>query len=402
MEEKCFCHLNGYKVKDSDARKSIENLLNEINTLSENTNNSINNLETTINENLGKELRKNHIWIFNPYSLSIYFGTNSVITKSGASDLEQLNKIWDEMKEDSKNGNISKILIVNTNSGTLIFNHSGVLTNSTTTFYCTGIISGMGEFVGTSMGLVQDSDKKITSFTFSKTASYLTPSNTQSYTVYNDYNPAHKKYVDEKIATALANNTGGTSVAIDDTPTSGSNNAVSSGGVKSYVDGKLGDLEGVPVKTYLDGLEDDILLAHNMVNTFTNTNMRSLIWENKDNTTSLNQTSINFTPYYNENNEIIPITHIEVIYLNGTNQALFSTGLIPLVNDVKTLRLEGITSNKLSYREITLNTDLLGASINNGRLVDTYGTNNTSGYSDNTGVCIPVRIYATYSEIPSL
>lgn len=26
MSEKCFCHLNGYKVKDADARKSIEEI----------------------------------------------------------------------------------------------------------------------------------------------------------------------------------------------------------------------------------------------------------------------------------------------------------------------------------------------------------------------------------------
>ena len=31
-EEKCFCHLNGYKVKDADARKQIENLALQVTT----------------------------------------------------------------------------------------------------------------------------------------------------------------------------------------------------------------------------------------------------------------------------------------------------------------------------------------------------------------------------------
>lgn len=33
MSEKCFCHLNGYKVKDADARKDIENINNAISIL---------------------------------------------------------------------------------------------------------------------------------------------------------------------------------------------------------------------------------------------------------------------------------------------------------------------------------------------------------------------------------
>ena len=30
-EEKCFCHLNGYAVKDSTARKQIEDLSKKVN-----------------------------------------------------------------------------------------------------------------------------------------------------------------------------------------------------------------------------------------------------------------------------------------------------------------------------------------------------------------------------------
>lgn len=33
MNEKCFCHLNGYAVKDATARKSIEGLNNNYSAL---------------------------------------------------------------------------------------------------------------------------------------------------------------------------------------------------------------------------------------------------------------------------------------------------------------------------------------------------------------------------------
>lgn len=221
---KYFSKLNGYQVKDSEARVSIETL-----------NNSLSALQTNIDENLGKELRKNHIWIFNPYSLSIYFGNESVITKTTESYLTEINKIVEEMREDSSNGNIPKLLIVNTTNGTLLFFHDGYMSNSATTitFNCTGVLSGLGEFVGTNMGLVQDANKQITSITFSKTANYLTTSSNFKFTPYNDYNPVHKKYVDD----AIKNLDISESITLDTTPTENSTNGVTSGGVKSYVDG---------------------------------------------------------------------------------------------------------------------------------------------------------------------
>ena len=41
MEEKCFCHLNGYAVKDATARKEIESTKTSVNNLSNQVNNNV-------------------------------------------------------------------------------------------------------------------------------------------------------------------------------------------------------------------------------------------------------------------------------------------------------------------------------------------------------------------------
>ena len=50
--EKCFCHLNGYKVKDADARKNIDDLNTSLNTLESETNTKLSTLESETNTKL--------------------------------------------------------------------------------------------------------------------------------------------------------------------------------------------------------------------------------------------------------------------------------------------------------------------------------------------------------------
>jgi hypothetical protein len=112
MSYKCFCHLNGYKVKDADARKSIEDLTTS---LSE-TNNNIENMRSEFNQNMSdftSEVNQNMSDFTNVINNHVNTLSENVVKTS--SDLVDTN-----VRIDDNNFNTSAIYLLH-NIGLDIF-----------------------------------------------------------------------------------------------------------------------------------------------------------------------------------------------------------------------------------------------------------------------------------------
>lgn len=421
MEEKCFCHLNGYRVKDSVARNSIEEVKESVNNLSSETQESINNLsnttqqnfenindlmgelETNINSQLGQELENKGIFVFK-MGEDLPYGNSTSKTITSTKTLERAQLMINKMKELASNDIKNFTIILQLNWTNMLFHTRNNMTSSSVEFKSYDCYTSSSCYKFYQLKFNGNSDlSQITSIVLEQqsTSPILTTSYNENYSVYFDYTPAHKKYVDESIETAINGITPGEggSIVIDSTPTEGSTNAVSSGGVKSYVDSQLGELNDVPVKTYLDGLEEDMLIAVN--NTLDHN--RHLLWENENtNVETFGPDTLGSSNTITCLDTLSKYTSIEIIY--DTNQGVKSTGRIPLSKTSRygltSICMDAIRQGVVEGRQAYIN-DLSTTNIifTNGFKFETYGTDTKSL---ETRACVPLIIYGYRDTCPRI
>ena len=203
MNDKCFCHLNGYRVKDAEAREKISTLEDKI-------------------ENVSVDAKGFYNYKMNLGNISFEGETNEYglieynVTELCKTEVNELVNKW--LKGDVKE---PVIVIENTNTDAPLRSMMlyGFETNydpeimQSLDFTLHGVANYLGSPTGSKMktyehsvmfggaGIVKDGvwDARVILISVT-TQQSLTTDNTIEYVPTGDYNPATKKYVDDAIA----------------------------------------------------------------------------------------------------------------------------------------------------------------------------------------------------------
>lgn len=226
MEEKCFCHLNGYKVKDADARIEIENLKNDLNNIEKEYEyfelpfsklgvtgayqlKSMNNLATVDTElcgNLTPIIQRMFKGEDGTYSRTNYINRKPLIVYF-RNDISSNTFLTEE---------VSLYHLSNANNNTSFIDFESNYT----------FVGSSKEIANRGFKVTVDTNFNVTKIEIIKNKlNILTTDNTSSYTPSGSYHPATKKYVDDAIANVESS--GGTGGVSEDTVNTLISNAIS-------------------------------------------------------------------------------------------------------------------------------------------------------------------------------